>query len=113
MLPAMERANQSVASVRKNASFFSEHLRSYQDQIDRLDSYRLLRSAADRELTGTASLCDIGNGGVFNYDLSRIGHVTAVDLFLDRIDRALYPANVTFRQGSALDLPFADSEFDA
>ena len=33
----------------------------------------------------TNKLCDIGNGGVFNYDVSRIGQVTAVDLFLDRI----------------------------
>ena len=109
----MDRTNtQSAASVRKNVSFFSEHLHSYQGQIQTLDSYRLLRERADRELAGTAKLCDIGNGGVFNYDVSRIGQVTAVDLFLDRIDQGSYPANVAFRQGSALDLPLPDSQFD-
>lgn len=104
---------QSAAAYEGNTRFFRDHHPGYAASIHELDTYRLLRQRANRELDGVGSLCDIGNGGVFNYDIHRVEHITAVDLFLDSIDQGAYPAHIRFVEGDALGLPFHDGLFDA
>ena len=61
-------------------------------------------------------LLDIGNGGGFDYEASRVGRITAVDLFLDDLPpellQAYFPPNAQVRRGSALALPEPDATFD-
>lgn len=93
-----------------NAEFFAagKHARD----SARLDTFRLIWEAIDRELGDVERLLDVGNGGVFGYDTSAIREVVAVDLFLDRLPRSHFPANVTPRTGNALELDEADACYD-
>jgi ubiquinone/menaquinone biosynthesis C-methylase UbiE len=54
------------------------------------------------------SLLDIGNGGFFNYDTEAIPQIVACDLMLkdERVTE-----NIAFKNGSILNLPFADNSF--
>jgi len=68
--------------------------------------------AVDREAGGLGDIVDIGSGGVFDYDVSALSRITAVDLFADMIDAKRYPDHVTFVQGSALDVPLPSASVD-
>ncbi|MBI1915722.1 MAG: class I SAM-dependent methyltransferase [Planctomycetes bacterium] len=96
------------ATVDTNINWFQENEQYIKTQ--RLECYQHIKRIVQRELRGVGDLLDVGNGGFFNYDTSLVGHVTAVDLFL-RDGPGPMP-NSTFRQGSFLELPFADASFD-
>lgn len=103
---------QSDRSVEKNVVFFRDRLEDYESQINALDTYRNIREAINMELSAIDRLLDIGNGGTFDYDVSLVGELVAVDLFLEHLPPGSFPANVFARNGSALDLPFSDASFD-
>jgi SAM-dependent methyltransferase len=84
----------------KNIEWFHAN-HGYQDDILRLDTYRYARQSLERELHNVSTLLDVGNGGFFNYDISNISHVVALDLFID--GHATMPPNVTPIAGDALD----------
>jgi ubiquinone/menaquinone biosynthesis C-methylase UbiE len=94
----------------KNVRFFANN-GNYADRVGRLDTYRRIRAAIERELVGVETLLDVGNGGVFEYDPRAVGQIVAVDLFVHEHDDA--PPNVEFRQGDALALGEADEAYDA
>ena len=104
-------ALQEPDSAAVNAEFFARDKHSR--DVAELDTYRHIADAIERELAGVERLLDVGNGGVFMYDTSLIAEVVAVDLFLDRLPRSRFAANVTPRNGSALDLDEPDAAFDA
>lgn len=83
----------------KNITFFSNN-ETYQTNVNSLDTYVTMRNSIQRELQQVNSLLDIGNGGFFNYDISRIPRVVALDLFLD--ESINYGDNVTPIKGDAL-----------
>lgn len=107
---------QSETSAAANAAYFLEHLREYHDSVATIDTYKTLHDFVSKEVEGVNELLDVGNGGVFAYDTSRIGTITAVDLFLEdlppEIIRTYFPENARARQGSALALPADDDTFD-
>ncbi len=103
----MQTTRQTTASA--NVAWFQDN-DGYIERQSRLECYRNIRHAVEEEIRGVGHLLDVGNGGFFNYDTSLARHVTAVDLFLT--DGPGPVANSTFRQGSLLDLPFADQSFD-
>jgi ubiquinone/menaquinone biosynthesis C-methylase UbiE len=105
-------SRQSDSSVEKNRSWFGSNASSYGEDIATIDTYARIRAAIDEALGSAGELLDIGNGGVFDYDVGRATSIVALDLFLDIIDVSGKPANVTFVQGSALDIPFPDASFD-
>ena len=78
-----------------------------------MDTYKKIRSTVNASINGIDRLCDIGNGGVFNYDTGRVKNIVALDLFLDDLPASSsFPDNVTFERGDALKIPFPDKSFD-
>ena len=78
-----------------------------------LDTFKNIRKAIEREIQGVELLLDVGNGGVFQYDTGLVERVVAVDLFLDRLPPARFPANVSPRTGDALSLDEPEAAYDA
>jgi SAM-dependent methyltransferase len=101
---------QDASSAEQNAEFFAreKHARDAAE----LDTYQRIREALTRELAGTELLLDVGNGGVFEYDTTRVGRIVAVDLFLDRLPASHFPPNVTARRGDALALDESDETYE-
>ena len=111
---ADSKTRQTETSVRKNASFFLQELDAYSHGVGTLDTYRFIREAVNESVTGSQSLLDIGNGGVFDYDTSLVGSILAVDLFLEALPENYgCPQNVTLKHGNALALPVSDMSHDA
>lgn len=106
------QTRQSERSVEKNTSFFRDQLNSYKSNVNTLDTYQTIRASIDAELNGINHLLDIGNGGTFDYDVSLLNKLTAVDLFLEELPSGSLPSNVLPKNGSALDLPFPNASFD-
>src|ERR1700682_4859948 len=90
------------ATVTTNIDWFKDN-DLYMANQSRLECYQNIQQVVQRELRGVRDLLDIGNGGFFNYDVSLVGHVTAVDLFLPECGPPA--ANCSFATGSILDLP--------
>jgi SAM-dependent methyltransferase len=103
-------AGQDAISAEQNAEFFArdKHARDVAD----LDTYRHIREVITREVAGTGLLLDVGNGGVFEYDTSRVERIVAVDLFLDQLPVSHFPPNVTARSGNALSLDEPDNTYE-
>lgn len=106
--------SQTHSSVEKNSSFFRDHLSDYNSNVQELDTYKRIRQSINEAIDGCGRLLDIGNGGVFDYDTTRVGSIVALDLFLNDLPPSfVQPGNVTLRAGSALAIPEADHSFDA
>jgi SAM-dependent methyltransferase len=105
----MSTPTTSQATVETNSAWFADN-DSYIENQSKLECYRNIKLAVEREVRGQDRLLDIGNGGFFNFDTALAGHVTAVDLFL--ADGPGPTPNSSFKQGSFLDLPFPDGSFD-
>ena len=107
---------QSEASAEANSAYFLQHLREYRDSIASIDTYRTLHDFISRKVKGVNELLDVGNGGVFDYEVAQVGTITAVDLFLGDLPSDIiakyFPENVKMRQGSALSIPEDDCKFD-
>jgi SAM-dependent methyltransferase len=103
-------AGQDATSAEQNAEFFAreKHARDAAE----LDTYRHIRDALTREVAGTALLLDVGNGGVFEYDTTRVERIVAIDLFLDQLPASHFPPNVTARKGDALALDEPDGTYE-
>lgn len=104
---------QSDESIQQNISFFCDNLEDYNKNVQNLDTYVILRSHINKVLTGIDNLLDIGNGGVFDYDVSLVPNIVGLDLFLDKLPSSFArPANVTLKTGSALDIPETNESYD-
>jgi SAM-dependent methyltransferase len=104
---------QSEISAQKNASYFLDHAERYQQHVETLDTYQIMRAHIDSAVEGLASLLDVGNGGVFDYSTELVGTIIGLDLFLDKIPAdTVLPGNVKLQAGDALRMPFADESFD-
>lgn len=103
---------QSEHGRAKNTSFFRDRLQDYRGSVSTLDSYRNIRNAIDAELKGMGRLLDVGNGGTFDYDITLVRELVAVDLFLEDLPAGTLPPGVQVKNGSALELPFPNETFD-
>ena len=107
---------QSETSAAANAAYFLKHLREYHDFVATIDTYRTLHDFVSEKVAGVNELLDVGNGGVFAYDTSQVGSITAIDLFLEdlppNVIATYFPKNARARRGSALALPENDGTFD-
>ena len=105
---------QTELSVKKNKQFFLEEHASYKDKVSEIDTYQSIYQVVSAELNGIHKLLDIGNGGVFDYNTSLVGHIVGLDLFLDALPKdVVFPENVQMLQGSALAIPAHLKDFDA
>lgn len=105
-------SKQTSVSVDKNISYFRDHLQGYQKDIQELDTYITIRQYTNAALKGIERLLDIGNGGVFDYDVNLVPNILALDLFLNRIDISSYPSHIQFKAGDALDILEENESFD-
>jgi SAM-dependent methyltransferase len=107
---------QSGASIASNAKYFLEHLQEYEKGVAEIDTYRTIHGFISKEVSGVKELLDVGNGGVFAYDTSVVGAITALDLFLEDIPPVLiekyFPRNARPLAGSALDIPAPDDKYE-
>jgi ubiquinone/menaquinone biosynthesis C-methylase UbiE len=110
------QSRQSSASIAANATYFLRNIEEYDHHIQTIDTYRRIHDFITRAVDRTGSLLDIGNGGVFPYDTSGVGQITALDLFLGSLPpellRSHFPQNAVAKEGSALSIPEADNSFD-
>jgi SAM-dependent methyltransferase len=101
---------QRQTSEQKNKSFFSDHHHDYKSKMEKLETYRNINASVSSAVEGAGLLVDIGNGGVFDYDTSKVSRIIAVDLMFASEFEASMPPNAEFKVGSALELPLpADS----
>ncbi len=104
---------QSDTSVAKNIAFFRDNRDSYDSRVQQLDTYVAMHHSLNSALRGINRLLDIGNGGIFDYDISIVPSIVALDLFFDDLPTSFScPANVTLTTGSALSIPEPDESFD-
>jgi SAM-dependent methyltransferase len=104
--------NQTDMSINKNISFFQSNLQAYRNKVNKVDTYVTIREFINLAIKGINRLLDIGNGGVFDYDVEIVPNIVALDLFLNLIDTSSYSSNIIFKAGSALDIPEASESFD-
>lgn len=102
---------QSSAALDRNKLFFAQNA-EYARKIADLDTYQRIREVLNREIDGVNELLDVGNGGVFDYDTDLVRHIVAVDLFLDDVPESAFPANVTPKNGDALNLAEPSAAYD-
>ena len=95
-----------------NIQFFSDNDR-YAQSVSELTTYRNIRAALTGALSGSRRLLDIGNGGVFDYDLGVADEIVGLDLFLDEVTNAVLPLHVRLMHGDARALPADVGTFDA
>lgn len=108
-----KNSGQSNESIEQNIAFFRDNLESYNQSIQSLDSYINIRSYINKSIVGINHLLDIGNGGVFDYDVELVPTIIGLDLFLDKLPESfICPDNVTMKMGSALDIPESKESFD-
>lgn len=104
--------NQSDKSIEQNITFFHDNIERYNNHVQQLDAYMIMRTYINHAIQGIDKLLDIGNGGVFDYDTTLVNHIMGLDLFLDKLSPTKYPSNVSLKQGSALAIPENNSIFD-
>lgn len=94
----------------KNINFFSAN-KKYQQNVATLDTYKILYSEITNTLKNSKKLLDIGHGGSFDYDTSKLESITGLDLD-EMIDSSSLPKNIKLQKGSALDIPKDLKNFD-
>ena len=95
---------------KKNISFFSAN-KKYQQNVANLDTYKILYGEITNSLKNSKKLLDIGHGGIFDYDTSKLESITGLDLDT-MIDPSSLPKNIKLKKGSALDIPKELKDFD-
>jgi SAM-dependent methyltransferase len=98
----------AASPTEANVAWFLGNTR-YQHNTQSLTLYRYARMTIEHELKGCKTLLDIGNGGFFNYDVTGLELVVALDLFID--ESRCYGHNVKPVRGNALDFAL-DERFD-
>ena len=83
--------------------FFSSNS-EYQKNVATIDTYKILYSEITNFIKSSNKLLDIGHGGSFDYDTSKVKEITGLDL--DKmIDVSKLPKNIKLVEGSAQTYP--------
>ena len=88
---------------KKNIEFFSQNLK-YQQDVNNIDTYKILYEIITQYVKGVNKLLDIGHGGSFDYDTSQVNEITGLDLD-QMIDTKFLSKNIKLEIGSALEIP--------
>lgn len=103
--------NNSQLVKKKNIEFFSQNTK-YQQDVNNIDTYKILYEIITQYVKDTNKLLDIGHGGSFDYDTSQVNKITGLDLD-HMIEVKNIPKNIKLEIGSALDVPNDLLNFDA
>lgn len=96
---------------KKNIDFFSQNTK-YQQDVNNIDTYKILYKIITEYIKGTNKLLDIGHGGSFDYDTSQVDEITGLDLD-NMIDPQYLSKNIKLEIGSALEVPKNLINYDA
>lgn len=96
-------------NIKKTEDFFNRW-KEYHQIVAELDSYKFIAVVLQDEIRG--HVLDVGNGGVFNYDVSKADKIVVVDIAEELVNRKDGPPNVTFKWGDATKLPIESGTFD-
>ena len=96
-------------NAKKTQEFF-DHWDEYHQLVQDLDTYRKVAGALRGEIRGR--LLDVGNGGVFNYDVTEAREIVVVDIAEELVAKMECPPNVSFQWGDATKLPVEANSFD-
>ena len=94
----------------KTTRTFFNQWDDYHRLVNQLDSYLFISAALRGELRGHA--VDVGNGGVFNYDVPALDKLVIVDIAEDLTKKTVLAPNVSFQYGNAVALPLDTGQFD-
>jgi ubiquinone/menaquinone biosynthesis C-methylase UbiE len=94
----------------KSTQDFFNQWRDYQNTVHQLDTYRYTEQTLRGEIRG--KLIDVGNGGVFNYDVGQAEKILVVDLAESLVGQLDHIPHASFRHGDATKLPVEDGSFD-
>lgn len=95
---------------KKNIDFFSKNS-NYQDNINQIDTYKILYNEITKMVKDTNLLLDVGHGGSFDYDTTKVRKIVGLDLD-EMIEKKAIPKNVKLEIGSALQIPKQLINFD-
>ena len=95
---------------KKNIEFFSKNL-NYQNNINQIDTYKILYNEITEIIKGSDLLLDVGHGGSFDYDTTKVNKIVGLDLD-EMIEKNSIPKNVKLEIGSALQIPEKLNNFD-
>ena len=95
---------------KKNIEFFSKNL-NYQNNINQIDTYKILYNEITEIIKGSDLLLDVGHGGSFDYDTTKVNKIVGLDLD-EMIEKNSIPKNVNLEVGSALEIPDKLINFD-
>lgn len=96
-------------NLQKTQEFFNKWS-GYHHLINGLDTFRFMAEALQGEIHG--KVLDIGNGGVFNYDVECADELVVVDLAEELVRKQDWPPHMTFKWGDATALPVEGNLFD-
>ena len=66
-------------NINKNIDFFSKNL-NYQNNINQIDTYKILYNEITEIIKGSDLLLDVGHGGSFDYDTTKVNKIVGLDL---------------------------------
>ena len=95
---------------KKNIDFFSKNS-NYQNNINQIDTYKILYNEITEIIRGSNLLLDVGHGGCFDYDTTKVNKIVGLDLD-EMIENNSIPKNVNLEVGSALEIPDKLINFD-
>ncbi len=95
---------------RKNIDFFSKNY-NYQESVSQIDTYQILYNVITDKVKDANLLLDVGHGGSFDYDTSKVNKIVGLDLD-EMIEKNSIPKNVKLEVGSALQIPENLTNFD-
>lgn len=96
---------------RKNINFFSKNI-SYKKKVHEIDTYKILFDEITNHICNSKKLLDIGHGGTFDYDTSKVKKIVGLDLDQMVISQSKLPKNISLKVGSVLNIPKNLSNFD-
>jgi len=95
---------------KKNIDFFSKNY-NYQKSVSQIDTYQILYNKITDKVKDANLLLDVGHGGSFDYDTSKVNKIVGLDLD-EMIEKNSIPKNVKLEVGSALQIPEKLINFD-
>ena len=111
----VDHPRQADVNVGKNKIYFKDNLDIYCSNLQAIDTYSNIYREINSEIVNIDLMLDVGNGGIFDYDTALVNNIVAVDLFFDELPDKIYTKkrNVSWKNGSALDLPENNDKYDA
>ena len=64
---------------KKNIDFFSKNS-NYQNNINQIDTYKILYNEITEIIRDSNLLLDVGHGGCFDYDTTKVNKIVGLDL---------------------------------